>query len=72
VGPVSQFAYRFADKVKGMMLAAISYPDEEVQCVADDRSKRAASYLAIASRGAVDVLMSANGKTANFVTINVK
>jgi pimeloyl-ACP methyl ester carboxylesterase len=44
-GLVLRFAYRFPNEVKGMVLTAASYPDEEVRQIADDRSKQDTRYF---------------------------
>jgi len=44
-GLVLRFAYRFPDEVKGMVLTAASYPDDEVQRVVADTSIRSRPYL---------------------------
>ena len=44
-GLVLRFAYRFPDEVKGMVLTATSYPDEEVQRIAAEMRVRSRAYF---------------------------
>ena len=44
-GLVLRFAYRFPSEVRGMVLTAASYPDEEVQRIAADRRIQGRFYL---------------------------
>jgi len=44
-GLALRFAYRFRNEVKGVVLTAASYPDEEVQRIVADMSLRRRSYL---------------------------
>jgi len=44
-GLVLRFAYRFPNEVKGMVLTAASYPDEEVQRIAAEMSIRGRAYF---------------------------
>ena len=44
-GLARRFAYRFSNEVKGMVLAATSYPDQEVQRIAADTSDRDIRYF---------------------------
>jgi pimeloyl-ACP methyl ester carboxylesterase len=46
-GLALRFAYRFRNEVKGMVLTAASYPDEEVQRITADTSARSRSYSEI-------------------------
>jgi len=46
-GLVLRFAYRFPNEVKGMVLTAASYPDEEVQRITADTSIRGRPYFAM-------------------------
>jgi pimeloyl-ACP methyl ester carboxylesterase len=46
-GLVRRFAYRFPREVTGMVLAATSYPDEDVQRLAAEASERDMRYLKI-------------------------
>ena len=46
-GLARRYAYRFENEVRGMVLAATSFPDEEVQRIAAERSKQDAGYLAV-------------------------
>lgn len=46
-GLALRFAYRFPNEVQGMVLAAASYPDEEVQRIAADRSEQDERYSQI-------------------------
>jgi pimeloyl-ACP methyl ester carboxylesterase len=46
-GLARRFAYRFPNEVKGMVLTAASYPDEEVQRIAADTSTRDRFYFEI-------------------------
>ena len=44
-GLVLRFAYRFSNEVKGMVLTAASYPDEEVQRISAETRIRGRSYF---------------------------
>jgi pimeloyl-ACP methyl ester carboxylesterase len=44
-GLVLRFAYRFPNEVKGIVLTAASYPDEEVQRISADMSIRSRPYF---------------------------
>ena len=46
-GLARRFAYRFSNEVKGMVLAATSYPDENTQQIAADVSKQDTRYANI-------------------------
>jgi len=43
-GLARRFAYRFSNEVKGMVLAATSYPDEDVQQIAANTSEQDTRY----------------------------